>query len=157
KRFWPKIEVHFDGVDCDLYRPQATPRSIRGKSISKGTRVVTYVARGLESMRGFDLFMRLAHGISRARDDVLFVIVGMEESYYGWDKLFLKRGTFKEWVLRHEPFDLSRFLFLGHLEPAELANVLALSDLHVYLTVPFVLSWSFFNALASGCTVLASD
>jgi len=35
--------------------------------------------------------------------------------------------------------------------------VLSLSDLHLYFTVPFVLSWSLMDALACGCTVLASD
>jgi glycosyltransferase involved in cell wall biosynthesis len=54
-------------------------------------------------------------------------------------------------------FDLSRFHFLGHLPPPELAKLLSLSDLHFYLTVPFILSWSAFNALACETTVLASD
>ena len=49
----------------------------------------------------------------------------------------------------------SRFRFLGHVEPEILAAVLRRSDLHVYLSVPFVLSWSVLNALACGCVVLA--
>jgi glycosyltransferase involved in cell wall biosynthesis len=51
----------------------------------------------------------------------------------------------------------SSFLFLGHVSPEELADVLCLSDLHVYLSASFVLSWSLFGALACGCAVLASD
>ena len=57
----------------------------------------------------------------------------------------------------HRAFDPARFIFPGLLPTAELINVLSLSDLHIYLTVPFVLSWSLINALACGCTVLASD
>ena len=108
-------------------------------------------------MRGFDLFMRLARRIAEERSDVLFVVVGQEDSYYGWDQLHVGQPNFKEWVLRQGEFDLSRFIFIRRLEPAQLSDVLSLSDLHVYLTVPFVLSWSIMNALACGCVVLASD
>jgi glycosyltransferase involved in cell wall biosynthesis len=157
ERFWPKIEVHFDGVDTQLFRPQQLPRMIAGSSVPPDTRIITYVARGLESMRGFDLFLRLAGRILRERPDVLFVVAGDEEVYYGWDKLRTGSATFKEWALKQGNYDLSRFIFLGHIEPERLAEVLALSDLHVYLSVPFVLSWSFFDALAAGCVVLAGD
>jgi len=157
ERFWPKIEVHFDGVDMQLYRPRQSPRTIAGNSVPADTRIITYVARGLESMRGFDLFLRLAGRILRERSDVLFVVAGDEEIYYGWDKLRTGSASFKDWALKQGSYDLSRFVFLGHVEPERLAEVLALSDLHVYLSVPFVLSWSFFDALASGCVVLAGD
>src|SRR5262249_56291638 len=61
------------------------------------------------------------------------------------------------WVLARGDYDLTRFVFLRHLEPELLADLLGLSDLHLYLTVPFVPSWSLINALACGCVVLASD
>jgi glycosyltransferase involved in cell wall biosynthesis len=157
ERFWPKIEVHFDGVDIETYRPRRVPRTVDGRPVPPDVRVVTFVARGLESMRGFDLFMRLADRLGRARPDLLFVVVGAEESYYSWDQLHTGQPNFKEWVLGRESFDLSRFIFVRNLEPERLAELFCLSDLHVYLTVPFVLSWSLFNALACGCVVLASD
>lgn len=156
-RWRHKIEVHFDGIDTELYRSHDVPRAVAGLSLPPGTRVVTYVARGLESMRGFDLFLRLAGEIARRRSDVLFVVVGQVESYYSWDRLHVGTNSFKDWALSQGDYDLGRFVFLPHLEPAELADVLCLSDLHVYLTVPFVLSWSLFNAMACGCLVLASD
>jgi glycosyltransferase involved in cell wall biosynthesis len=157
ERFRHKIEVHFDGIDTDLYRPRRVPRVVAGHSLSPDTRVVTFVARGLESMRGFDLFMRFAQRIGRARSDVLFVVVGREESYYSWDLLHTGQPSFKQWVLSQGDYDLSRFVFLHHLEPEQLSELLCLSDLHLYLTVPFVLSWSLMDALACGCVVLASD
>ena len=61
------------------------------------------------------------------------------------------------WVLSQDSYDLSRFVFTGLLSPAALAELLAITDLHVYLTVPFVLSWSLLDAMACGATVLASD
>jgi glycosyltransferase involved in cell wall biosynthesis len=157
ERFWSKIAVHFDGIDTQLYQPRCVPRQLAGRNLPTETRLVTFVARGLESMRGFDLFMRMAQRIQAEMADVLFIVVGSEETYYGWDRLFTGGISFKEWVLKQGGYDVSRFLFLGHLEPAELADVFCLSDLHVFLSVPFVVSWSLFNALACGCTVLASD
>jgi glycosyltransferase involved in cell wall biosynthesis len=153
----PKIEVHFDGIDTDLYRPREGTRVIEGQTITNETRVVTFVARGLESIRGFDVFLKVASRIARERSDILFVVVGTEQIYYGWDGLFTGNASFKEWALARIPHDSSRFLFLGHLEPERLAEVLGMSDLHLYLTVPFVLSWSALNAMACGCVVLASD
>jgi glycosyltransferase involved in cell wall biosynthesis len=162
RRFWPKIEVHFDGIDTELYRPREVDpaeasRLLAGCEVPQGMRVVTYVARGLESMRGFDVFMRVAARIARERTDVLFVVVGGERSYYGWDPLHTGQWSFKNWVLSREEYDPKRFIFLGQIDPELLAGLLARSDLHLYLSVPFVLSWSLFNALACGCTVLASD
>jgi glycosyltransferase involved in cell wall biosynthesis len=162
ERFWPKIEVHFDGIDTQLYRPRQVPRDqiatlLGGRSVPESTRLVTFVARGLESMRGFDVFLQVARKISRLRSDVLFVVVGAEQSYYGWDRLRVGRASFKEWALEQGDWDRSRFIFLAPIDPAQLGVLLARSDLHLYMTVPFVLSWSLFDALASDCVVLASD
>ncbi|MHB1561057.1 MAG: glycosyltransferase [Isosphaeraceae bacterium] len=156
-RFHRKIEVHFDGIETSLYRPGPAPRTIGDKSIPEGTRVVTFVSRGLESIRGFDLFMRAADRIARVRSDVLFVVVGGEEIHYGWDKLHTGAPSFKQWVLSRGDYDLSRFIFLGRVLPEKLADILRISDLHIYLTAPFVLSWSLLNAMSSGCVVLGSD
>jgi glycosyltransferase involved in cell wall biosynthesis len=156
-RFQSKIRVFFDGIDTELYRPGPAPRQIGGKSIAAGTRIVTFVSRGLESIRGFDLFMRVAARIGRARSDVLFVVAGGEEIHYGWDKLHTGAPSFKQWVLSQDEYDLDRFIFLGRILPEHLADILRQSNLHIYLTAPFVLSWSVLNAMASGCVVLASD
>ena len=157
ERFHPKIEVHFDWIDDQLYRPGPAPRAVLGRSILEGTRVITFVSRGLESVRGFDLFLEVARRIARERADVLFVVAGNEETYYGWDKLQTGRTSFKQWVIERGDYDLSRFAFLGQVPPARLAEALRISDLHLYLTAPFVLSWSLLDAMATGLVVLASD
>jgi glycosyltransferase involved in cell wall biosynthesis len=156
-RFHFKIEVYFDGIDTALYRPGAAPLRIGEASIPKGTKVVTFVARGLESIRGFDLFMQVADRICRRRSDVLFVVVGGEEIHYGWDKLHTGSSSFKQWVLSQGNHNLSRFLFPGRILPEQLADILRLSNLHIYLSAPFVVSWSLFDAMASAVPVLASD
>jgi glycosyltransferase involved in cell wall biosynthesis len=156
-RFHDKIEVYFDGIDTELYRPGPATRRIGETTIPEGTRVVTFVSRGLESIRGFDLFMKVADHISRQRMNVVFVVVGGEEIHYGWDKLHTGSPSFKQWVLSRGEYDLSRFLFLGRILPERLADVLRISDLHIYLSAPFVVSWSLFNAMATGVPILASD
>jgi glycosyltransferase involved in cell wall biosynthesis len=157
RRFHSKIEVHFDGIETELYHPGPAPRRIGETAIPAGTRVVTFVSRGLESIRGFDLFMKVAHRIAQTRTDVVFLVVGGEEIHYGWDKLHTGLPSFKQWALSQENYDLSRFIFLGRVLPDQLADILRISDLHIYLTAPFVLSWSLLDAMASGCVVLAAD
>lgn len=155
--FHEKVRVIFDGVDTSLWQPMANlPRQIGDRAIPPEVRIVTYVSRGMESMRGFDIFMKMAKQLCDRRADVIFAIAGQDRVCYGGDEKHTGGKSFKEWVLAQDRYDLSRFLFLGLLPPPTLAQLLALSDLHVYLTVPFVLSWSMMDALACGCTVLAS-
>jgi glycosyltransferase involved in cell wall biosynthesis len=153
-----KLDVVFDGIDTeDFRRHREVPRQIAGRAIPASTRVVTYVSRGLESMRGFDIFMRAAQVIAREYPDVLFVVVGSDRVCYGGDEKHIRHSTFREHVLAGGDYDMSKFLFTGLVPVSTLVDILSLSDLHVYLTVPFVLSWSLMNALACGCTVLASN
>lgn len=153
-----KIDVIFDGIETDVYHRRAdVPRRIGDRTISDSTRVVTYVSRGFESMRGFDIFMKTAKRIYEAYPDVLFVVVGSDRVCYGGDEKRIKHKTFREHVLAQDDYDLSKFLFTGLVPTSTLVDIFSLSDLHIYLTVPFVLSWSLMNALACGCTILASD
>jgi glycosyltransferase involved in cell wall biosynthesis len=155
--FRSKLEVIFDGVDTAFwYRRPDVPRCVAGREIPPGTRIVTYVSRGFESMRGFDIFMGVARRVYESYPDVLFLVVGSDRMYYGGDERFIQAPSFKEQVLSQGNFDLSKFHFTGWIPPEALVALLSLSDLHIYLTVPFVLSWSLFNALACGCVVLAS-
>lgn len=154
----PKIRTIFDGIDTTFWRPLgAVPRQVGNWSIAEGTRVITYVSRGLESIRGFDVFMKIAKRICDRRKDVAVFVVGDDRICYGGDAEFTGSNSFKQWVLARDTYDLSRIIFTGLLPPPQLVHLFALSDLHVYLTVPFVLSWSLMDALACGVTVLASD
>lgn len=120
-------------------------------------KIVTYVSRGFESIRGFDIFMKTAKRLAEQRSDVVFVVVGQDRICYGGDQKTIGGESFLRWVLSQDSYDLSRFIFPGLLPPQQLAQLFSISDLHIYLTVPFVLSWSLMNALACGATVLASD
>lgn len=158
RHYQDRIEVHFDGIDTEFYRPRDdVTRDLNGRRIPPETKVVTFVARGLESMRGFDIFLKVAARIARERSDVLFVVAGTDQVYYGWDALHTGGRSFREWALERTPIDPDRLVFLGHIPPESLAEVLCLSDLHLYLTVPFVLSWSLLNAMSCARVVLGSD
>ena len=158
ERFRPRLEVHFDGIDTTLYRPR--PREamqLLGRSIPRDSEVLTFVSRGLESIRGFDLFLELAGRLMRERPGLVAVVAGSEWSYYAWDRLHTGSPSFKDWAMGRSAVDPSRFVFLGQVEPEVVARVLARSDLHVYPTVPFVPSWSLFDAMSCGAVVLGSD
>ncbi|MDB5390894.1 MAG: mshA 1 [Planctomycetaceae bacterium] len=156
--YQPKIRTIFDGIDTNLWRPlTGGPRIVAGRQIPDNVRIVTYVSRGMESLRGFDLFMKAAKILCERRNDVIFVVVGSDRVCYGGDQEVTKTASFKDWVLARDNYDLSRFFFTGLLPAPELAQLFAISDLHIYLTAPFVLSWSLMNALACGTTILASN
>jgi glycosyltransferase involved in cell wall biosynthesis len=157
KLFHDKTEVVFDGIDTTLWRPRpGQPRRIGDRPVPDGVKIVTYVSRGMESMRGFDIFMKAAKLLCERRKDVVFVVVGQDRVCYGGDRDVTGQQTFKEYVLARDRYDLSRFVFTGLMPTQQLAELLAVTDLHIYLTVPFVLSWSLMDALACGATVLAS-
>ena len=153
-----KVDVIFDGVDTEIWQPwESVPRMVGPRKIDPDTRIITYVSRGMESMRGFDIFMKVAKRIYESNPNVIFAVVGAERTAYGGDLKHIKEDSFKEYVFNQDNYNLEKFCFLGNVQPRSLARLLSISDLHIYLTVPFVLSWSLFDALACGCTVVASN
>ncbi|MGH7201250.1 MAG: glycosyltransferase [Planctomycetaceae bacterium] len=153
-----KVRVIFDGIDTALWRRDETaPRELAGQPLPEGTRLVTYVSRGMESMRGFDIFMKIAKRLCDRRGDVVFAVVGEDRVCYGGDEKVTGGQSFRQWVLNQDRYDLDRIRFLGRLSPPDLSRLLSITDLHLYLTVPFVLSWSMMNALACAAVVLAGD
>ena len=108
-------------------------------------------------MRGFDIFMRVAKRIYEQFPDVVFAVVGSDRVCYGGDENHIEHKTFREHVMAQSGYDRDRFIFTGLLGVSKLVDLWSISDLHLYFTVPFVLSWSMVDALACGCTVLASD
>ena len=155
----PKVEVVHDGIDAELFRrrPRAPRRLSDGTEVPDGTRVVTYVTRGFEMLRGFDLFMAAARRVLERCPDVVFAIAGGDRICYGSGNQCGGHGSFRERVTASHAHDPSRFRFLGVVPEDELANLLSISDLHVYLTAPFFTSWSVLEAMSCSCVVLASD
>jgi glycosyltransferase involved in cell wall biosynthesis len=169
REYRDKLRVIFDGVDRSVYhgfneelRPpvgQRGDRTVCGIEVPGDYRIISYCSRGFESMRGFDIFFRAAKFITQRFEKVKVVIVGTDRIAYGGDEQYLNGyKSFKEWTIaREQPVDMTNIHFVGRQDPRELARLMAMSDLHIYLTVPFVLSWSMMDALSCGAVVLGSD
>jgi glycosyltransferase involved in cell wall biosynthesis len=155
----PRISALHEGVDTDLVRPRRNASfSVPGmqRALTARDQVVTYVARNLEPYRGFHTFMRALPQLLRRCPRAHVVIVGGDGVSYGAPAS--PRSTFREMMLSElgAKLDLERVHFLGMIEYQSYLTLLQVSTVHVYLTYPFVLSWSFIEAMASGCLIVGS-
>ena len=151
-----KIRVSFDGIDTDIVRPNraAEFKLPEGAMLTREDEVVTYVARNLEPYRGFPSFIRALPALLAARPNAQIVVVGGDDVSYG--NAPPNGKTWRETMVEEVPLDLSRVHFTGKLPYARYLQVLQVSSLHIYLTYPFVLSWSCLEAMAAECLVLGS-
>lgn len=153
-----KLSVLFDGIDTAFYSPgEVSINTDLKRTWPENAKIVTYVSRGLEAMRGFDVFMEVAWEICQKHDDVHFVIAGNPKTHYGSELNNIQQASFKEHVLQQKSYDLTRFHFLNWITPEALRDLYRISDCHFYWTAPFTLSWSFFQAMATQCTIVASN
>ena len=161
----PAITVLPEGVDLDATRPSSPsnsaarrkPFEIGGFRVEPTDTLVTYVARDLEPYRGFHTMMRAIPRLQRLRGDLKVILVGGDNVSYG--ARLPNNETWREHMLKEvgHVIDPNRIHFPGHIPYADFLALLQRSDAHVYLTYPFVLSWSLREALASGCAIVASD
>lgn len=152
------FELHYDGVDTQRFRRHTVgPRVVAGRTISAETRVVSFVARHLDRTRGFERFMELANRLLRARPDVLCVVIGGSPVDRGLDVQFYHQDYRAHVLSETPPHDPDRIWFLGSVSPGVVAELLAVSDLHVYPSRPYVISRSVVEAMSAGCVVLAAD
>ncbi|PHV35993.1 glycosyltransferase family 4 protein [Janthinobacterium sp. BJB304] len=152
-----KIVLLHEGVDTDYLQPDPSANFVlpNGKILQPGDEVLTYVARNLEPYRGFHTFMRAVPDILRQRPDCHIVIVGGDDVSYGSKPKDVP--NWREKMLLEVTFDVGRVHFLGRIPYPAYRSLLQVSAVHVYLTYPFVLSWSMLEAMACGCLLIASD
>lgn len=155
--FQPRIAVVHEGVDLAEVKPapQARFNLPNGRVLTAADEVVTFVARNLEPVRGFLTLMRALPALLARRPHAHVVICGETGVSYGAPPP--GGGTWRDLMLRDLYLDGSRVHFVARLARPRYLELLQISSLHLYLTVPFVLSWSFVEALAAGCLVLGSD
>lgn len=155
--FHPKIRVLHEGIDVAHCAPDDTASVTvpMGRTFRKGDPVITYVARNFEPYRGFHIFMQAAEIVLKARPEVHLLAVGADAVSYG-----RKAGgqeTYREQWSKKVSLPADRIHFLPPLPYDELLNVFRISAAHLYLTYPFVLSWSMLEAMACGVALVASD
>ncbi len=151
-----KLKVLHDGVDVETYAPAPGAKLVLpGLDLSHASEIVTYVARGMEPYRGFPEFMAAAAEVQRRRPQAHIVVAGEDRVAYG--RKLPEGDSWKKRMLAQHSFDETRLHFTGLIPRDQYLKVLQASSVHVYLTVPFVLSWSMMEAMSAGCLVLGSD
>ena len=151
-----QITVIPDGLDPTLFERPLQPSFLLddGRRLTRDDRIVTYVARGADMFRGFETFVQAIARLQTQFNDFHCLIACDTKSYYGPG-----HGTedhFRD-VMQATALDPQRVHFLGTIDRQRYLGLLRVSTVHVYLTVPFVLSWSMLEAMAAGCIVVASD
>ncbi len=151
-----QIALAHEGIDTQLLQPNPNAQLTlpSGHTVKAGDPVITYVARNLEPYRGFHTFMRALEKAQRADPKCHAIIVGGDDVSYGQKSK--DAAHWREKMLREVRLDASRTHFMGKLPYDTYRKVLQVSAAHVYLSYPFVLSWSMLEAMASGCLVIGS-
>jgi glycosyltransferase involved in cell wall biosynthesis len=158
--FQDKIAVVHEGIDTEALKPDPAAELGLGRldrPLTRADEVVTYIARNLEPTRGFHIFMRALPDILARRPEARILIIGGDEVSYG--RKSTHPGGFRGELMAEvgDRADWSRVHFLGRVPYEGFRRVVQVSRCHVYLSVPFVLSWSLLEAMAMGATIVASD
>ena len=150
----PRLVQLHDGIDTAFFAPGrgCVPA---GLPIPDDAPVVTYATRGLEPYRGFGQFIEAAALVLRQRPDLHVVVAGADAVFYGARSAGGSHQAAALATIREA--DRPRLHFTGSLAQPALRDLFRRSTVHVYLTVPFVLSWSILEAMACGCLLVAAD
>ncbi len=158
--FHDKLYVCHDGIRTDKLRPNPDVSLSLGRlerPLTRDDEVITYLSRNLEKARGFHQFMRALPEILAARPKARVVVVGGNDTSYGGksDHPGGLRGQMEEEIGNH--IDWSRVHFLGRVPYNHFQEIVQISRCHIYLSAPFVLSWSLLEAMSMSATIVASD
>jgi len=154
-----KLDIVHEGVDTAAVTPNPDASvALRRDDVTlrPGDEVVTYVARNLEHYRGFHIFMRALPAILAARPKARAVIVGGDGVSYGAHPP--PGTTWRQHLLKelNGQLDMSRVHFVGRVPHARFVSLMQVSAVHIYLTYPFVLSWSMLEAMSAGALIVGS-
>lgn len=158
--FRSRISVIHEGIDSQQIQPKAhcSIRVVRaGRKFTAGDEIVSFAARSLEPYRGFHVFMRMLPRLQELRPNAHVVIVGDTGVSYGSHPP--SGGSWKSVLLQEldGSLDRSRIHFVGRVPQSVLHDLFRVSACHVYLTYPFVLSWSLLEAMACEALVIGSE
>ena len=158
KDFHHKFSVIHEGVDTNVLNPDIKPTELllpNGAKLPDDAEIVTYVARNFEPYRGFEQVMRAIEILMQKHPKAHFLMIGGDDVSYGAK---LSGGkTYRQKMLHELNLDNERIYWYGKVPYSQMINILKHSMAHIYMSVPFVLSWSFIEAMALGCPIVASD
>ena len=159
--FRDKITISHDGIDTLTACPKPDVRlTIEDQvDVTRNDEVITFVNRNLEPYRGYHIFMRALPRLLRERPNAKILIVGGDEVSYGaappkgqtWKQIFLDEA--RDQI---PDDDFARVHFLGRIPYDQFLRLLQVSRVHIYLTYPFVLSWSLMEAMSCSAAIVAS-
>ncbi len=157
KEFHEKIMVCHEGIQTSFVTANDSASLTINSSLTldRTTPIITYVARNLEPYRGFPTAMKAIHNVMKTNSSVHAIIVGGDDVSYGRPSSSGK--SYREDVLEELDLPLDRIHFLGKVPYDTYLTVLQISTVHLYLTIPFVLSWSLLEAMSAECLIVASD
>ena len=151
-----RLTVMPDGTDCAAFAPDPGARArLAALGVPDGAEVISYATRGMEPYRGFPEFMAALARLQATRPNLWAIVAGEDRVCYGEPP-----ADGRSWLQRalHElPLDRDRLCLPGLLPPDTYRTLLQGTDVHVSLTVPFVLSWSFLDAMAAGAPLVGAD
>ncbi len=157
--FHDKLYVCHDGIRTDRLKPDPDVSLSLGRvgKITRDDEIFTYLARNMERTRGFHTFMRALPAIQKARPNARVLIVGGSGASYG--KASQAEGGFRAELEREvgHLVDWDRVHFLGQVPYGDFQKIIQISRCHIYLTMPFVLSWSLLESMSMEATIVASD
>jgi glycosyltransferase involved in cell wall biosynthesis len=99
--------------------------------------------------------MRCIPLLQKQNPQAHIIIMGKDVTVYGNYKK-LSAGSFKNHMLQElgDSIDYNKVHFVDWLDYASYKLVIELSTVHVYLTAPFILSWSMLEVMSvEGCVV----
>lgn len=144
-------------MDVESFAPARIATSELGVAgLPDDAEIVVYATRGLEAYRGFPAFMEAIALLQARRPRMHALVLGEDRSFYGRPPAN-GRGWKETMLARLKELDQARIHFLGTQPPAAYRRVLQAAHAHVYLTVPFVLSWSLIEAMACAAPIVGSD
>ncbi len=159
ERVQQRTSIIHDGIDTEHVKPNEKVALLLKKkevTLTRADTVVTFVSRNLEPTRGFHRFMRTLPLIQANHPEAEIFIIGRQGKGYGAPHP--SGVSYKEALLEElsDQLDLDQIHFVGPLAYGQLLKLLQLSTVHVYLSVPFVVSWSLLESMACGALVVGS-
>lgn len=160
QRYQNKISVQHDGIDTNRAKPTNKTNIIsinEGISIGMDDNVISFVNRSIEPYRGCHTFIRAIPEIQKRVKNSHIIIIGAQTGVsYGAECI---EGEWKDVFLKEieGDYDKSRVHFIGTINYETLIGILQRTNAHVYLTYPFVLSWSLLEAMSCEAPIVASS